>query len=469
MKQLNRANAHLQYERPIKILQFGEGNFLRGFVDWIIDLLNEKTDFSGDIQIVQPIEKGLASLINEQDGLYHVIVEGILNNRPIQDSRLITCVRGAIDPYENYTDYLALGENPHLKFIISNTTEAGITFDENDSDPKTLPRSFPGKLAALLYHRYTCFKGSANAGLTILPCELIEKNGEKLIACILQYCDYWKLPHTFKDWVLQHVISYNTLVDRIVPGFPKESILEIQKRIGFEDKLVVKTEPFHLWVIEGPDDIQEILPFEKAGLNVKFVDDLGPYRTQKVRILNGAHTAMVPIAFLKGLRTVKDSIENDEIGTLVHQIIAEEIIPTIDLPEHELRDFTASVMERFKNPFVTHELISISLNAISKFKVRVMPSLLENLKSTRTLPKGLIKAFSYLLVFYKGTYGNVEIPLNDDPEVIAYFSKAWNAKDLDSTIHTLLCNEAFWGQDLTKIEGFGKAVKIEITEILSIA
>ncbi|MDN3670620.1 tagaturonate reductase [Echinicola jeungdonensis] len=462
MKALNRQNISPVPERPVKVLQFGEGNFLRGFVDWIIDTLNDKTDFNGDIQLVQPIDKGLGEMINKQDGLYHVQLSGIQKGVAKEETKLITCVRGVNNPYEDYEAYLKLAENPDLRFIISNTTEAGISYDPKDDTSNKLSNSFPGKLTALLYRRYNTFNGSRDKGLHIIPCELIDKNGEKLKEIILQYAQLWDLPKGFVSWIQEANTFSNTLVDRIVPGFPKETIKEIQEEIGFEDNLVVKAEPFHLWVIEGPENLKDEFPTEKAGLDVLFVKDQSPYRTRKVRILNGAHTSLVPVAYLNGLRTVRESVEDPEVGEFIKSTIQDEIIPTLDLPKEELEQFANDVLDRFKNPFVKHLLSAIALNSISKFKVRVLPSLLEYINRKNELPKNLVHSLAALILFYKGQYNGEETPVNDSQDIMDFFAQVWESDDAKQVAHQVLANKSLWDQDLSQVNGLEQAVAEQI-------
>lgn len=456
-KKLNR-QAISTPKRPVKVLQFGEGNFLRAFCDWMIDVLNEKTDFNGNVQIVQPIKQGMGELINSQDGLYHVVLNGIQNGARTSEDRLITCVDSVINPYDDYKKFLALAENPHLEFVLSNTTEAGIAFNENDKDYDKLPESFPGKVTALLFHRFKTLSGK---GLTFIPCELIEKNGSALKSVVLQYIDLWKLPVEFKNWVNSNITFCNTLVDRIVPGFPKETIHEIHRRVGYEDNLAVTAEPFHLWVIEAPEHVRGSFQFEKAGLQVLFVPDLTPYRTRKVRILNGAHTALVPVAYLKGLRTVRESVEDPEVGDFLLKAIHEEIIPTLDLPKEELTKFADEVMERFQNPYIKHELASIALNSVSKYKVRVLPSVLGYIEKKKQLPKRLLYSLAALIKFYKGE-GR---PVNDSPDVLEFFKKAWASDDAAQAAKMILGNKDFWGIDLNQVEGLNKLVTEDLKSI----
>jgi len=464
LKKLNRTTTPTAI-RPIKIVQFGEGNFLRAFVDWIVDVLNEKTDFNGAVEIIQPIKMGMAQMVNKQDGLYHVILKGVQQGKVFSETRLVTSVLKAINPYEDFESYLTTAENPDLKFIVSNTTEAGITFHASDLNPATLDESFPGKLTQLLFHRFKFFNGDKEKGLTFLPCELIENNGDTLKETILRYAGLWRLPEDFKLWITSYNQFCNTLVDRIVPGFPKETIHEIQQSIGYDDNMVVQAEPFHLWVIEGPENLQQEFPANKAGLQVKFVKDLTPYRTRKVRILNGAHTTLVPVAYLAGIRTVKDSIDDKNIGTYIRNVIFNEIIPTLDLPADELAQFANDVIERFQNPFIKHELLSIALNSISKFKVRVLPSVLEFKKRTGKLPLDLLYSLAALIRFYKGEWHGDVIPLNDSPEILNFFKVAWQEPDLQEVVHKVLSNESFWDQDLTRIDGLADEVTRSLKQI----
>jgi len=465
LKKLNRINTGPKLVRPVKVLQFGDGNFLRGFVDWIVDILNEKTDFNGDVQIVRPLRKGSAKKNDDQDGLYHVALMGLQHGKMVSENRLITCIAGVVDPYEDSERFLATAENPDLKFIVSNTTESGIVFNPADQSVDALGESFPAKVTQLLYHRFMTFKGDRGKGLIFLPCELIEKNGEALRTVILKYCEHWNLSPDFTRWINECNTFCNSLVDRIVPGFPKDSIQDIQEKTGYEDNQLVSAEPFHLWVIEAPAFVQDEFPAGKAGLSVKYVDDLTPYRTQKVRILNGAHTALTPVAYLHGLRTVKESVDNGVTGEFIRKAIYEEIIPTLELSEAELRQFANDVLERFQNPFIRHELKSIALNSISKFKVRVLPSILEYKKRTGKLPQKLIYSFASLIRFYKGNWKGEVLPVNDSPEVVNLFTDAWKTNDKDELLHSVLSNKSLWGEDLSKIDGLSAGLKSSLEEV----
>jgi tagaturonate reductase len=468
LKELNRQSVSSTHERPIKILQFGEGNFLRAFADWMVDVMNEKTDFNGAVLVVQPLAQGMSDMLNKQDGLYHVVLNGIRHGQSFSETRLITSVVGAINPYEQYTSFLKAAENPQLEFVISNTTEAGITFDATDNLENNIPKTFPGKLAALLHHRFQYFGGDGTKALTIIPCELIDKNGFELKRAILQYIELWQLSKDFRKWIEVHTAFCNTLVDRIVPGFPKDTINEIQQKTGYNDNLVVMAEPFHLWVIEGPAEVQKRFPADQAGLDVKFVTDQTPYRTRKVRILNGAHTALVPVAYLHGLRTVREAVENELTGGFIKKAIFEEIIPTLDLPPEELKQFAHDVMERFQNPYIRHELASIALNSVSKFKVRVLPSIIEYVNRTGKLPHRLLYSLASLIRFYKGTWRGEPLPVNDTEDVIHTFREAWKQSTPESTALYILKAGSLWDRDLSSINGLAPAVVKYLAEINAI-
>ncbi len=465
LKKLNRTNAGLHQTRTVKVLQFGDGNFLRGFATWIFDILNEKTNFNGDIHTIHPLRKGSTKSIDEQDGLYHLLLNGLREGKVVSETRLITCVSGTINPYTEFQKFLQAGENPDLQFIISNTTEAGIVFNPSDQSPEEIPDSFPGKATLLMYRRFEFFQGDPDKGVIFMPCELIEQNGDTLKSIMIKYSTLWKLPDTFIEWLDTANIFCNSLVDRIVPGFPSDTIDQIQNTTGYEDRLMVAAEPYHLWVIEAPDKVQELFPTEKAGLSVKYVDDLTPYLVRKVRILNGAHTTLLPVAYLHGLRMVKESVDNKFIGDFIRKAIYNEIIPTLDLPEEELREFADDVLERFQNPFIKHQLISIALNSISKFKVRVLPTILEYKNRIGKLPENLIYSFAALIRLYKGEWRGEIIPLNDSPEVLALFKDAWKSNDVDVLLQKVLSNEAFWGEDLTKVDGLVEGLKEALNKL----
>ncbi|WP_020526815.1 tagaturonate reductase [Flexithrix dorotheae] len=462
-----------QRERlPEKILQFGEGNFLRAFVNWIVDTMNKKLDFKAGVAVVQPIDRGLVDMLNDQDGLYTLYLNGIKNGKAVSEHQVIDCITRGLNPYKQYEEYLAIGESKDLKFIISNTTEAGIAFNENDKLDDAPQQSFPGKLTALLHKRFQKFGGSKESGLVFIPCELIDKNGIKLKATILQFADLWNLGDDFKNWIEQDNIFCNTLVDRIVPGYPRDKIAEITQELGYKDNLVVEGEQFHLWVIEAGKAVSDIFPADQAGLNVIFTDNQTPYRTRKVRILNGAHTTMVPVSYLYGIDTVRETVEDEVMGKFAKDAIFEEIIPTLDLPQEELEGFANDVLDRFRNPYIKHFLISISLNSNSKYETRVLPSLLEYTKRKGTLPEKLTFALASLIVFFKGDRNGTKIDLKDDQDVLELYQKVWSEYDgtaagAKKLVSEVLAYEKVWKQDLNKVEGLTDKVAGYVQTILT--
>ncbi|TFV93224.1 tagaturonate reductase [Algoriphagus kandeliae] len=433
---------------PIEILQIGNGNFLRGFVDWMIQVADEKGVFNGKIHSVQIHSKQADPRMQQQNNRFHVWEAGIENGRKVSRLKEINCIAAYSCVKEDFQSFLKIAENPHLKFVISNTTEAGIVTNPEDENFENIPTTFPGKLTQLLWRRYLHFDGNHEKGLIFLPCELIEKNGQELKKCIQWYAKIWKLEEDFSLWLDQACTFCDTLVDRIVPGFPKENYSEIQPQLHFPDELLVMAEPFHFWAIQGPDWLQKIFPLDIAGLNVKFVKDLTPYRTRKVRILNGAHTALVPFAFLQGFRTVRECLENPEIENWLKAVLFEEVIPTLDGDKDELETYANEILERFANPFIRHELQSIALNSISKFKVRVLPSILAFHQKCGNWPKKLCEAFAATFIFYKGEFKGTSLPLNDLASVTDFFKQAWKNPDENKVIEEVLGNTELWGEDL---------------------
>lgn len=457
MKRLNR-DIHKTEAYTEKVLQFGEGNFLRAFTDWQIDVMNKKAGWDAGVVVVQPLPQGMAGMLNEQDGLYTVYLEGIKHGVAIKEHTVVECVTRVINPYESYSEYEALVRQPELRFIVSNTTEAGIAFAPEDRLLDAPQSSFPGKLTAFLYRRYQYFKGDPGKGFIIIPCELIDRNGEELKKIVRQYTELWNLESGFSVWLEEANTFCCSLVDRIVPGYPRDRMEEITAELGYEDGLVVVGEQFHLWVIEGPQSVKDELPVEQAGLNVLVVDDMTPYRTRKVRILNGAHTALTPVSYLYGLETVKEAVEHETVGLFVDSLIREEIIPTLDLPESELHSFAAAVMERFKNPFVRHYVMSIALNSVSKFKTRDLPTLLRYADQQGKLPEKMVFSLAALIAFYKGKRGAETIMLADDADVLDWFREHWAACDgsvagVHRLVEQVLGNKAFWGKDLNGVSG----------------
>lgn len=442
MKMLKRSNIE---KRPVKILQFGEGNFLRGFVDNFIQILNDKGLFNGSICVVQPLSFGRIDALSEQDGLYTLYLEGIQDGKIVKKHEVITVLKDFINPYEDLDKYLQYARSSDLEFVISNTTEAGITYEEEIISNKTTPNSFPAKLLLLLNERFKHFKGDPSKGLEIIPCELIDDNGEKLKEIILKLAKFNKFDEQFIKWINDHNHFFSTLVDRIVPGYPKDEIEVITKELGYIDHSIVKGEPFHLWVLSKLNGYTSKLeePFKKSGLHVYFVDSIKPYKERKVKILNGSHTLMVPVSYLLGFEAVRESIEDADIRKFVETFIYEEVIPTIELPFDDMDKFSKSVFERFRNPFIHHLLISISLNSVSKYKSRILPSVL-SVKEQGIFPTHSLFSLAALIRFYKGIdEKNNTIDLLDDQVFIDFFKQGWATLSIEELVSNFLSLD-FW-------------------------
>ena len=455
-------------QRPLKVLQYGEGNFLRAFVDYMLDIANEKELFNGDVAIVKPITFGSLETLRLQDHLYTVCLRGKAGGQVITQNRAVTCVGQVVDAQEEYEDYIALSKEPALAFVVSNTTEAGIVFDASDDFAACPPKTYPGKLTQFLFRRYEHFQGAKDKGLIILPVELIENNGGKLKDCVLRLIETWKLPKSFLHWIEDSCVFCSTLVDRIVTGYPKDTIQEYWEELGYEDKLLAACEPFALWVIESPKDIADKLPLDKAGLPVVFTRDQRPYRERKVRLLNGAHTATVLGAYLMGMEIVGECMADPDIRRFMEAAVYGEISPTVPLPVAEVKNFADSVFERFENPFIRHALLSIALNSVSKWKSRILPSLLDSYKANGRLPKCLAFSFAALLAFYTirqqadGSYAGTRpdgslYPVQDDLPALQFMAEQ-SVKTTGEYVLAVAANTAFWGRDLNAVPGFVDAV-----------
>ena len=462
MKALDRQTAQAA-KYPTKVIQFGEGNFLRAFVDWIIWNTNKATDFNAGVVVVQPIDRGMVDMLNSQDGLYHVNLQGIDKGQAVDSIEMIDVINGGLNPYTQNEEFMALAENPGIRFVISNTTEAGIAFDPSCKLDDKPASSYPGKLTQLLYHRYEHFNGDMTKGFIILPCELIFLNGKELKKCIYQYIDLWNLGEGFKAWFEQACGVYCTLVDRIVPGYPKDTIDQIHERIGFKDNLVVKGEIFHLWVIEAPESVAAEFPADKAGLNVLFVPSEAPYHERKVTLLNGPHTVLSPVGYLSGLDTVKECVEDPQVGQFVRKVMYGELMETLNLPKEELQAFADSVVERFLNPYVKHFVTSIMLNSFPKYKTRDLPGLKTYLERKGELPKCLVLGLAAIITYYKGgKRGDVEIVPNDDAAIVALLKDLWATGDLRKVAEGVLAAEFIWGENLNEIPGLTDLVVADL-------
>jgi tagaturonate reductase len=465
---------------PEKIIQFGEGNFLRGFVDWMVHQMNKQSLFQGRIVVVQPLPSGRVAELNQQDGLYTLILRGTQDGQVLDQREIITSVSRGLDPYTQWREVLKCAENPAIEFVVSNTTESGIAYNPADRPSDQPPVSFPGKLTAYLYHRYQHFNGAVDKGMVILPCELIDRNGDNLKQVVLRLAAEWKLPAGFTEWLNQANHFTNTLVDRIVTGYPFKEIAVLQEELAYSDQNLNTGEIFHLWVIEGDAALGERLPLAQAGLNVKWVKDITPYRTRKVRILNGAHTSTVAVAYLAGIDLVRDAVHDRKVGEFLKQAVFEEIIPTLELEKSELQQFAKAVLERFDNPYIDHKWADISLNSTSKFEARVMPSLKTYYQKRQVLPKRMTFSLAALFALYYGTEirdnklvghrNGKEYFIQDDLPKLEFFRSVWQCyEDGELTLEQCVAEilNRFWPQEARELPSLAPEVAADLREILN--
>ncbi len=466
MKALNKETAQ-KVQRPERIIQFGEGNFLRAFVDWIVYNMNEKADFNGDVVVVQPIEHGMVDMLKKQDCLYHVNLQGLDKGEVVNSLTLVDVISRALNPYSENDAFMALADQEEIRFVISNTTEAGIAFDPACKLDDAPASSYPGKLTQLLYRRFLTFGGDKSKGLIIFPCELIFHNGVKLKETIYQYIELWNLGEEFKTWFEEACGVYSTLVDRIVPGFPRKDIDAIKEKLQYDDNLVVQAEIFHLWVIEAPESIAKEFPADKAGLNVLFVPSEAPYHERKVTLLNGPHTVLSPVTYLSGVDIVRDACQHEVLGQYINKVMFEELMETLNLPKDELQQFGKDVLERFNNPFVDHAVTSIMLNSFPKFETRDLPGLKIYLERKGELPKGLVLGLAAIVTYYKGGERADGAPIapNDAPEIVELLKNLWATGDTQKVAEGVLAATSIWGENLNEIPGLTAALKSDLDSI----
>ena len=454
-----------------RVIQFGEGNFLRAFIDWQLDWLNEHQYTDAGVVVVRPRNRAVLDSLNQQDGLYTTLIRGLnAAGEQVSETRLIRSLNREIQPYQQFDDFLALARAPQMRFVFSNTTEAGIAFAEQDQLEDAPASSFPGKLTQLLWARFQHFAGAADKGWLIVPCELIDHNGDALRELVLRYSQHWRLPEDFARWVKNHCAFYNTLVDRIVTGYPADSAA-IEAELGYEDRYLVAGEVYYQFVIQGPAALAQELHLHALAPEIKLVDDITPYKAQKVAILNGAHTALVPVAFQAGLESVGETMSDAQIAGFVDALLREEVILTLDLPRDELHAFADAVQRRFRNPFIRHALLSIALNGMTKFRTRLLPQLLLAQQQSGEWPPRLTFAFAALLAFYRGKQGAQCWDLQDSEDWLQRFAELWPAVNLgkitpEQLVQAVLSNAEHWGEDLTQQPGLAAAVSQHLQNIM---
>ncbi|MBB6731630.1 tagaturonate reductase [Cohnella zeiphila] len=463
---------------PVTVLQIGEGNFLRGFFDWMIQECRKEGLFDGSVAVVQPRPSGKPKIdaLAAQDGLYTLVTRGLENGRPVERTEIVSVFAEAFDPYSEWDRFGRMAERPELRFVVSNTTEAGLAYKPEELKEGEPIQSFPGKAAWLLYRRYLALGGMEAPGLIFLPCELLEGNGDELKRCVLRYCDDWALPEDFRRWVEKSNRFLNSLVDRIVTGYAADRADEWFREWGYEDPLLNTAEPYHLWAIEAEPELDAELPLQRAGLNVHWTRDLRPYQQRKVRILNGAHTLMTPIALLHGITYVREAMEHPRFGPFVREGVEQEIVPAVPLPADELLAYAGTVYDRFLNPYLNHRLSDIAMNSLSKFKVRVLPSLLHYADNGLPLPERLVLSLAGLLRYYKAertedgyagaTLAGDRYLVRDDAALLEKISAIWAAgQTTEASVGKLLALKDIWGTDLSAVGGLAARVAEQIREM----
>ncbi|MEW5561052.1 tagaturonate reductase [Enterobacter asburiae] len=472
MKTVNRLDfPGAQY--PERIIQFGEGNFLRAFVDWQIDLLNEHTDLNAGVTVVRPIDSDFPPSLSTQDGLYTTIIRGLNEQgEAVSETRLIRSVNREISAYRDYAEFLRLAHNPDIRFVFSNTTEAGISYHAGDKFDDAPAVSYPAKLTRLLFERYSHFNGAVDKGWIIIPCELIDYNGEALRELVLRYAQEWALPAEFVAWLNTANAFCSTLVDRIVTGYPREEAAQLEAELGYKDAFLDTAEHFYLFVIQGPKTLASELRLDKFPLNVLIVDDIKPYKERKVAILNGAHTALVPVAYQAGLDTVGEAMNDAQVCAFVEKAICQEIIPVLDLPRDELASFASAVTGRFRNPYIKHQLLSIALNGMTKFRTRILPQLLAGQATNGKLPPRLTFALAALIAFYRAERHGEGYPVQDDAYWIERYQQLWmlhRDKQIStaSLVESVLAVKEHWEENLTQVPGLVQQVTHDLDAILT--
>lgn len=472
----NVSELYTRPSRPVKILQFGEGIFLRAFADYAIDIANEEKGFDGSIAVILP-RSGKTDRFAKQNNIYTVCLRGQQDGQVYKENRVITSIDSVISARDEYDAFMALAHEDALEFVISNTTDAGITYNEADQFSDCPPSTFPAKLTKFLYERYTYYQGDMQKGLVMVPTELNDDNGQLLKSCVLQYAALWNLDDAFTAWLASACRFVDTLVDRIVAGYPAGNIDAIQEELGYEDALLDQAEPFSLWVIGDPS-LADTFAVGSDRFHVEFTDNIQAFKEQKVRILNGAHTSMVLGAYLSGLDYVGQCMADPVVRRSLDQTVFGEIVPTVDLPREKAEAFAKAVYERFENPFVNHALLAISLNSISKWKGRILPTFKDSVAATGKLPKWLTYSLAALLAFYRSTEegdgcligaraaGNT-YEIHDDAEKLA-FIKENAAKSTAEYVRAVMSHSDFWGEDLTAIAGFADAVTAHIDRMAEV-
>lgn len=469
------------FNLPEKILQFGSGGFLRAFADYFIDRANRQGVFNGRIVVVQSTGGSRGNTLHEQGGLFTLCVQGLENGAPLESYTVISSISRTLSAHEEWLHVLQCAANPQLELVLSNTTEVGIAFDESDALALQPPRSFPGKLVAFLYERFKIFNGAADKGLIIIPCELVDNNADLLREIVLKLAQKWELGEAFAQWLMHANRFCNSLVDRIVPGTPvPEALSQHAQKLGYEDRLLTCAEVYSLWAIQGEDVLRRRLAFAAVNPTIIVTEDITPYRERKVRILNGTHTLTVPAAFLLGNRIVRDNMNHALTAKFIERIIFDEIVPSLEVDRESATVFAHEVLARWRNPFLQHKLIDITLHSTSKMRARNVPTILRYYQKMKKTPRLIAFGFAAYLLFMRGTEkqngkfygkrGEELYPIND--EQAEYFFERWrhvNAAELatiEDFVKTVCGNENLWGASLAALAGFVETVSTELQQLL---
>ena len=472
LKQISHSSAHIPDEAvfnlPEKVLQFGTGVLLRGLPDYFIDKANRQGLFNGRIVVVKSTAHGDTAAFDQQDGLYTVCVRGIENGQKVESNVINASISRVLSAHDHWGDILQCAHNPQLQLIISNTTEVGIQL-VNEAIDQAPPLSFPGKLLAFLYERYKAFNGSADSGLVVIPTELIPDNGKKLQSIVLELARFNNLDEAFIIWLTGHNHFCSSLVDRIVPGKPDaEPLAILEKELGYKDDLLIMAEAYRLWAIEGGEPVKKVLTFAPADEGVIIEPSIDRHRELKLRLLNGTHTLSCGLAFLAGCGTVKEAMDDAEVSSFIQDLMLNELAPSIPYPMEKsvVQDFGKKVLDRFRNPYIRHQWINITLQYTSKMKMRNIPVLLQHYTQHSYAPQLFTLGFAAYLRFlkpvavedkkYYGEYSGQRYPIQDDRA--EWFYHQWKDAADEAVVKEVLRSVDLWGKDLTTLPGFYEAV-----------
>lgn len=471
------------FHLPERVLQFGSGRFLRGFTDSFIDRANREGSYQGRVVIVQSTGEGRRDLLHEQDGLYTLWLRGLVAGQRVDSIEVISAVSRTLGAAREWERVLECARSPDLEVVVSNTTELGLVLDPEDRLELDPPRSYPGKLTAVLFERFRSLDGDPGKGLVVIPCELVDNNGAVLRDLVRELARRWKLGAGFERWLDEHNVFCSSLVDRIVTGNPAlEELPSLEKRLGYRDEMLVVAEVYSLWAIRGEEAVRRRLGFARANPSVQIAEDIQPFRERKIRILNGTHTVSAPVAYLTGKQTVLEALEDPLLAAFVEGLMREEIAPTLEVDPDTVPRFIAEVLDRFRNPFLKHRWVDITWQSTSKLRIRVLPTLLRYQSLNGALPRRVCFGFAAHLAFMRGVeereglilgrLGSELYPINDDhaPFYLECWREAVPAQESDAfdrLVRRVCARTELWGRDLSEVPGFAARVREDLERILS--